>query len=142
VLWSAVGIGLVIALFVRKDIEMNVTPVRSPQYVTLSDGSIRDTYDLRLRNKHGEARWFTVSATSDAMFLLQLEGTNELRVLVPANETKEQRLYLIAPKDTLGAEEAHTHVRLWIEDEGTQAAPKTDRVHKDTTFVGAGKKED
>ena len=55
----AVGIGLVVALFLRTDIEMNVTPVRNPPFVTLSDGSIRDTYDLRLRNKHGEDRWFT-----------------------------------------------------------------------------------
>ena len=76
------------------------------------------------------------------MFLLQLEGTNELRVLVPANETKEQRLYLIAPKDTLGAIAERTPVRLWIEDDGSVTAPKTDRVSKDTTFVGTGKKED
>ena len=139
-LWAAVGVGLVIALFIRKDIEMNVTPVRSPQYVTLADGSIRDTYDLRLRNKHGEDRWFTLSATSDSTFLLQLEGTDALKVLVPANETKEQRLYLIAPKDSLAAQEERTPVRLWIEDEGTVTAPKTDRVSKDTTFVGVGMK--
>jgi len=138
VLWSAVGIGLVVALFVRKDIEMNVTPVRSPLFVTLADGSIRDTYDLRLRNKHGEDRWFTLSATSDATLLLQLEGTDGTKVLVPANETLEQRLYLIAPKDSLGAASDRTPVRLWIEDMGSVNEPKTDRVSKDTTFVGAG----
>ena len=138
VLWSAVGIGLVIALFVRKEIAMNVTPVRSPVYVTLADGSIRDTYDLRLRNKHGEDRWFTLSATSDATFLLQLEGTDALKVLVPANETLEQRLYLIAPKGSGGAVAARTPVRLWIEDLGSADAPRTDRVSKDTTFAGVG----
>jgi cytochrome c oxidase accessory protein FixG len=137
-LWSAVGIGLVVALFIRTDIDANVTPVRSPLYVTLADGSIRNTYDLRLRNKHGEDRWFTLSATSDATLLMQLEGTDEMRVLVPANQTQEQRLYLIAPKGTLGAQADRTPVRLWIEDEGTADSPKTDRVSKDTSFVGAG----
>ena len=140
-LWSAVGIGLVVALFVRKDIEMNVTPVRSPLFVTLADGSIRDTYDLRLRNKHGEDRWFTLSATSDATLLLQLEGAEGTKVLVPANETLEQHLYLIAPKGSLGAASERTPVRLWIVDLGSVDEPKTDRVSKDTTFVGAGVKK-
>ncbi len=53
-LWSAVGIGLVVALFMRSDIDVNVTPVRNPTFVTLSDGSIRNTYDVRLLNKLGE----------------------------------------------------------------------------------------
>ena len=56
VLWAGVGIALVVALFLRIDIDMNVTPVRNPTFVTLSDGSIRNTYDLRLRNKQGEDR--------------------------------------------------------------------------------------
>jgi cytochrome c oxidase accessory protein FixG len=139
VLWSGIGVALVIALFVRKDIEMNVTPVRSPLYVTLADGSIRDTYDVRLRNKHGEDRWFVISATSpDSTFVMQLEGTDDLKVKVPANQTLDQRLYLIAPKDSAAAKADRTPVRLWIEDQGTIEEPKTDRVYKDTTFVGAG----
>ena len=36
-----------------RDIDVSVTPVRNPTFVTLSDGTIRNTYDLRLRNKHG-----------------------------------------------------------------------------------------
>ena len=135
-LWVAVGVGLVIALFIRKDIEMNVTPVRSPQYVTLADGSIRDTYDLRLRNKHGEDRWFTFSANSDATFVLSLEGAEGLRVLVPANETKEQRLYVTAAKDSLGAEQNRTPIRLWISDEDGIEVPRAERVYHDTIFNG------
>ncbi|MGB0903247.1 FixG Ig-like domain-containing protein, partial [Halocynthiibacter sp.] len=55
-LWALVGVGLVVALFMRADIEMSVAPVRNPTFVTLSDGSIRNTYDVRLLNKHGEDR--------------------------------------------------------------------------------------
>ncbi len=140
VLWSGIGVALIVALFIRKDIEMNVTPVRSPLYVTLADGSIRDAYDLRLRNKHSEDRWFMISATSpESTFVLQLEGTNDLKVKVPANETLEQRLFLIAPRDSAAAKAERTPVRLWIEDQGTAEQPKTDRVSKDTTFAGTGK---
>lgn len=137
-LWAAVGVGLVVALFLRSDIEINVTPVRNPQFVTLSDGSIRNTYDLRLRNKHGEDRWFTFSATSDATFFLSLEGQKELKVLVPANETKTQRLFVTAPANSLGALANRTDIRFWVEDLGTEDMPSTDRVHYDTTFNGKG----
>ena len=49
----------------RTDIDVNVTPVRNPQYVTLSDGSIRNTYDLRLRNKSGQDETYRVTLTSE-----------------------------------------------------------------------------
>ena len=93
---------LVVALFLRASIDVSVTPVRNPMFVTLSDGSIRNTYELRLRNKHGEDRWFTFAATSDAGFVLTLDGAPGLKVLVPANMTKTQRLFVTAPAHSLG----------------------------------------
>ena len=48
---AAVGVGLIVALFLRSPIDVNVTPVRNPTFVTLSDGTIRNAYDVRLRNK-------------------------------------------------------------------------------------------
>lgn len=131
VLWSGVGVALVVALFLRTEIDVNVTPVRNPTFVTLSDGSIRNTYDLRLRNKHGEDRYFHVSLTSDQVLRIDLEGTEELRVLVPANETLEQRVYVVAAPGSTAATTDRTDLRLWIEDMGG-----TDRVHKDTVFNG------
>jgi polyferredoxin len=62
-LWALVGFGLVFALFIRPEIDMTVAPVRNPTFVTLSDGSIRNTYDVRLLNKHGEDRPFRMSVT-------------------------------------------------------------------------------
>jgi cytochrome c oxidase accessory protein FixG len=139
VLWAGVGVAMVVALFLRAEIDVNVTPMRNPQYVTLSDGSIRNDYDLRLRNKHGEDRWFAVSATSESdVFFLSLEGQEMLKVLVPANQTMNQRLYVTAPADTAPTHAAQTPIRLWIEDLGTEATPGTDRVHHDTVFTGKG----
>ena len=137
-LWAGVGVLLVVALFLRTEIDVNVTPVRNPQYVVLSDGAIRNAYDLRLRNKHGEDRWFTLSATSDAAFALTLQGLTGLRVLVPANQTMTQRLYVTAPAGSPAATQERTDLRLWIADQGTAATPGTDRVHHDTIFNGQG----
>jgi len=138
VLWSAVGVMLVVALFMRHNLDVSVTPVRNPTFVVLSDGAIRNTYNLRLRNKHGEDRWFNFSANSPATLVLSLEGADGLRVLVPANETKDQRLYITAAPDSLGAATDHTPVRLWISDVDGFEVPRAERVYHDTVFNGQG----
>ena len=131
VLWAGVGIGLVVALFLRTEIDVNVTPVRNPTYVTLSDGAIRNTYDLRLLNKHGDDRYFHISLVSDAPLRISLEGTQELRVLVPANQTLEQRVYVVAAPGSPAATADRSSLRFWIEDTAS-----AERVSKDTIFNG------
>ncbi len=130
-LWSVVGIALVVALFLRSDIDMTVAPVRNPTFVTLSDGSIRNTYDVRLRNKHGEDRLFHISLTSEAVLMVALEGTDELGVVVPADATKLQRVYITAPAGSAAASQARTDLRLWVEDMEAQ-----ERTYTDTVFNG------
>ena len=98
-LWAAIGVGLVVALFLRSPFDLNVSPVRSPVFVTLSDGSIRNTYELRMRNKQHDAREFRIGADGqDAETLaVTLEGIDGQVVTVPADETLTQRVYLTAP---------------------------------------------
>ena len=67
---------MLFALFIRSDIDLTVAPVRNPTFVTLSDGTIRNTYDVRLRNKHGEDRLFKLSLTGDPAMRMVIEGTN------------------------------------------------------------------
>ena len=135
-LWAGIGIGLIVALFLRSNIDVSVSPIRNPPFVVLSDGSIRNTFDMRLRNKHGEDRWFTFSATSGGDVTLALEGTEDLKVLVKANETREQRLFVTAKAGTVAASAHHLPLRLWISDVEGAEAPKAERVYKDTVFNG------
>jgi cytochrome c oxidase accessory protein FixG len=131
VLWAGVGIGLVVALFLRSPIDVSVTPVRNPTFVTLSDGSIRNAYDLRLRNMQGQDAQFTVTVTSEARVAIALEGSETLTVTVPANETMQQRVYLTAAPDSEAAREDRSEVRIWVEELGTP-----NRIHQDTVFNG------
>ena len=132
-LWSLIGIGLVVALFMRSEIDMTVAPIRNPVYVTLSDGSIRNAYDVRLRNRHGEDRPFRISVKGDPALRVQLEGTPYAAVSVPADTTKLQRVYVVAPPNSTPAEAERTEIRFWVEDNTTGA-----RAYKDSTFHGAG----
>nr|WP_272490645.1 cytochrome c oxidase accessory protein CcoG [Mesobacterium pallidum] len=130
-LWSIVGLGLVFALFIRSDIDLTVAPVRNPTYVTLADGSIRNTYDVRLRNMHGEDREFRVTLSGDLSLRVELEGTPYGSVTVPADTMKLQRVYVVAPPDSDAAASERTEFRFWAEDLNSG-----DRASKDTVFNG------
>lgn len=131
VLWAGVGIGLVVALFLRSPIDISVTPQRNPLYVTLKDGTIRNTYDLRLRNKSGQDETYLITVTSEEHFILHLEGAADTQVTVPANETLQQRVYIEAAPDSEAATEDKTRLRLWVSRAGG-----TERVSHDTVFNG------
>jgi len=133
-LWSLVGIGLLVALLIRPEIDMTVSPIRNPTYVTLSDGTIRNTYDVRLRNKHGDDRPFDISVDAETGLTLSLEGLDADSVVVNANETLLQRVYITAPKGSAAATSDRTEFRLWVEDKiGDEL------VHTDTVFNGREK---
>ncbi|MFP4303668.1 cytochrome c oxidase accessory protein CcoG [Rhodosalinus sp.] len=130
-LWALVGLGLIFALFIRPEIEMTVAPVRNPINVVLSDGSVRNTYDVRLLNKHGEDRPFRISLTGHPELNVQLEGRPETTVTVPANQTYLQRVYVVAPPASDPADAERTEFRLWVED-----LTDAERAHTDTIFFG------
>ena len=132
-LWSGIGVALVVALFMRSPIDINVSPVRNPTFVTLSDGSIRNTYDVRLRNKAGTPQEFMISLTSADRFLISIEGSDRTQVTVPANETLTQRVYVTAAAGSAPAAAHRTDLRLWVTDMETN-----DRVYHDTVFNGKG----
>ena len=132
-LWSLVGLGLLFALFIRSDIELTVAPIRNPTFVTLSDGSIRNTYDIRMRNKNVDARQFRLTVKGHPTFRIQLEGTPYGSVEVPANTSQLQRVYVISPPDSAPSQDEATPLRFWVED-----LSNGDRAHRDSTFNGRG----
>ncbi|MGV6849553.1 MAG: cytochrome c oxidase accessory protein CcoG [Marinibacterium sp.] len=135
ILWSAVGVGLLWALFIRSDIDMNVSPIRNPQYITLSDGSIRNAYDVRLRNMYPESREFRLSLPDQPELTVSIEGSDGNLISVPADETANPRVYVIAPKDSAVAKADRTDIRFWVDDTASD-----ERIHVDTVFNGKGAK--
>jgi cytochrome c oxidase accessory protein FixG len=132
-LWSGVGIALVVALFIRSDIDANVTPVRNPTFVTLSDGSIRNTYDIRVRNKSLEERTFRFSVQTSAPMRIELEGTPEVRVTVAPDQMLQQRVYLIAPPGSPAAIADRTELEFWFE-----VVNESSRAKATAVFNGKG----
>ncbi|PHQ86911.1 MAG: cytochrome c oxidase accessory protein CcoG [Thalassobium sp.] len=134
-LWALVGVGLIIALLMRSSIDMTVAPVRNPQFVTLSDGSIRNAYDIRLRNMYGDNRAFEITATSEADLQVEIEGeeAGDTTVTVPVDETRLVRVYVMADRDAPAAAAERTDLRFWVQD-----LESGDQSFQDTIFNGKG----
>ncbi|MCL4146224.1 UNVERIFIED_CONTAM: hypothetical protein GTU68_015767 [Idotea baltica] len=134
-LWAGVGIALIVALFIRSDIEMTVAAVRNPTYVTLSDGTIRNVYEIRLRNKHGEERPFRLSLRSDEILRVEVQGQGrgDRIIDVPADSTHLVRVFVTARPQDPASSADRTPFRFWIEDTINQ-----ERAYGDTHFNGTG----
>ncbi|MEI9413978.1 cytochrome c oxidase accessory protein CcoG [Mesorhizobium sp. Cs1321R2N1] len=59
--WSAIGLVLISSLLTRERLEMNVLHDRNPQFVTLSNGSIRNGYTVKLLNMIPQPRTVVLS---------------------------------------------------------------------------------
>lgn len=133
VLWAVVGLGLLVALFIRPDIELSVTAIRNPRFVVLSDGTVRNTYELRLKNKHGEARPFEISLSGIEGVGLAIQGVDGGIVDVPADSQLLVRFYINAERNSEAALEERTDLQIWIEDQ-----INGDRASETAYFSGRG----
>ncbi|WP_395516063.1 cytochrome c oxidase accessory protein CcoG [Pseudorhizobium flavum] len=84
--WTAVGIGLLVALLSRDRLEVNVIHDRNPQYVLESDGSIRNGYTIRLLNMIPEPR----------TILLSLEGMPEATMKINGLTSDDNRQFAVS----------------------------------------------
>lgn len=93
--WSLVGIGLLTALLMRDRLELNVLHDRNPQFVKLSDGSIRNGYTIKLLNMMQEPRTITLSIEGlpgGSMTVDGVEGASGRSVHIPVEPDKLRAL--------------------------------------------------
>ncbi|MCH2459198.1 MAG: cytochrome c oxidase accessory protein CcoG, partial [Henriciella sp.] len=105
----------------RGTFEVNVLKDRSPPYVRLSNGDIRNGYTLKLVNKSGEAREMSLEANGiDGLELevIGLEATEAGRMLLPvaAHGVDRYRIFVTVPKETAGGRD---HFTLLLQDTAT-----------------------
>ncbi len=131
--WSLMGLGLLAALFLRPDIEFSISPVRNPLFVELSDGSIRNSYEIRIKNRHGSDTKFSIGMEADEPLSVRLEGSDELSTFVDADQTALRRVYVTAPAGSAAATGGKINIRLRVEDASNAAS-----AQKTTTFHGKG----
>ncbi|MGE8133569.1 cytochrome c oxidase accessory protein CcoG [Novosphingobium subterraneum] len=102
--WSAIGAAMLFALGQRARLDISVAKDRNPEFVTLSDGTIRNAYTIKLRNMEERPRTFRVALEGlegAAMFTDEMDAAaakRDLTFRVPADTTQRLRIYVVAQR--------------------------------------------
>ncbi len=121
-LWSFIGIAMLVTLTMRDRLDINVLLERNPLFVTLSDGSIRNTYTVKLLNMQPELKTFSVELEGLPEATMWFQGGEEQRgtsfeAAVQPDRVRELRVFVVKPEAT-GTE----NFRFVLTDEGSGAA--------------------
>ncbi|MGX7953507.1 cytochrome c oxidase accessory protein CcoG [Tsuneonella sp. HG249] len=105
-IWGAIGAGLLFALGTRSHLDISVAADRNPPFMLMSDGSLRNSYTVKLRNMQSRPRTMriTIGGLSGGLMWTDTMNSSEagraFDVMVPADETKPVRVYVVAPEGT------------------------------------------
>jgi len=105
-IYAAIGLGLLSALLLRSPLDVNVLHDRNPQFVQLSDGSIRNGYQIKILNMRTKPRSFRIALDGLAGATLKLEGSDlgqgtNGTLDVKANQLRNVRAFVTLPKDAI-----------------------------------------
>lgn len=103
---ALVGGAMVYQLATRAFLGMNLIHDRTPLFVTLRDGSIRNTYTVRLINKRTESRQIALTIDGPTSVGMDVQGatpTSDWRpiVSVDPDTTREIRVLVTIPRSSL-----------------------------------------
>ncbi len=87
--WSAIGVAMIVALLSRERLELNILRDRNPTFVTLSDGSIRNGYTVKILNMMPEPR----------LIQLTLDGLSGAKMIVPDMAENPEGSALMIPAE-------------------------------------------
>jgi cytochrome c oxidase accessory protein FixG len=102
-IWAGIGLAMLFALGARSRIDIAANADRNPQYVRLSDGSIRNAYLIKLRNMESRPRAMTIALDGLPGATMWREGASRstaarsIIVQVPADQVQKERIYVVAP---------------------------------------------
>jgi cytochrome c oxidase accessory protein FixG len=106
---AAVGAVMVFALGSRATVELHVLHDRSPLFVTLSDGSIRNGYAVKVLNKLRQERTFALGVEGIGPAVLSLAGAGEdgdgsVGVTAAPDGVTTVQLYVRVPAEAVAGE--------------------------------------
>ncbi|MEM8626960.1 MAG: cytochrome c oxidase accessory protein CcoG, partial [Pseudomonadota bacterium] len=110
VIWGAIGLALLTALLIRDRLDVNVLRDRNPVYVVLSNGDVRNGYEIKVLNMMPRLRSFTLGIDGLPGGFMTLAGSNgpptkQLALAVAADRLRSVRVYVRVPRANLTAKQ-------------------------------------
>jgi cytochrome c oxidase accessory protein FixG len=100
--WAAVGLAMLVSLETRTHLDVSVTQTRNPLWVRLSDGAIRNTYEIKIRNMESRPREVEIAISGQPGVLWDEVGSREtaghaLRLRVDPDQVARRQVFVAAP---------------------------------------------
>jgi polyferredoxin len=127
---------MVFSLATRSRLEVNVLHDRSPMFVKLSDGSIRNGYTFKILNMEREAKTYTlatdgIEGATMAVIGHQTESLPSVQLPVKPDDVAPFRVFVTVPRDNLDGKA--TDLEFVLTDNKTGQV-----VEHATVFAGPG----
>ena len=133
VILTVVGGLIVYGQLTRSLLELHVLHERSPLFVMLSDGHVRNNYTIKILNKSHNDREYRLEIKGLSGAMLEVVGADKMdaaHLPVFANSVGEYRAMVIQSPDALPT--ARQNMQFIITDNATQ-----DQVNHDSIFISA-----
>lgn len=133
--WCAVGLFMLATLDARTRLDLSVLQTRNPLWVRLSDGTIRNGYQIKIRNL--EARPRTVELSIDGIGVLWREegdratASRKVRVTLEADKVAKTRFFVAAP--AAGPQRQDLRFTVRALDQGAESASATSYFERPET---------
>ncbi len=105
-LFLAVGLIMLVGLAGRASLDLNVLRDRSPPYVRLSEGGVRNGYTVKVINRTNETRRYQLTVEGPAGLAVKATGLGQGETLdafmVESDRVRPIRVYLTLEKGALG----------------------------------------
>ena len=108
VIYGGIGLALLTILAMRQTLDVNIIHDRNPLFVKLSDGAIRNGYQVKILNMRGEARQFWIETVGLKGAVMKPAGsqnkpTESLLAEVSADKLRAIKLFVTVPSSELKA---------------------------------------
>ncbi|MFA7440916.1 MAG: 4Fe-4S dicluster domain-containing protein [Sphingomonadaceae bacterium] len=103
--WAAIGLGMLFMVGTRNPIGVSVSQTRNPTWVQLSDGGVRNNYEVKIRNMQNRPREMELGISGVDGAVMWDEhgsrdrGSSSVHLTVPPDQVAKTRVFVAAPGD-------------------------------------------
>lgn len=107
-IYAGIGLAMLTVLVMRDRLDVNVGHDRNPLFVKLSDGAIRNGYELKIRNMKAQPRRFRVTVKGLGLVTTRLAGEDEPQgetfwLNVAPDKTRAVHVFIQVPAERIAA---------------------------------------
>jgi cytochrome c oxidase accessory protein FixG len=123
---------MIMSLIYKPQIETSIFQERNPLFITLSDGSIRNVYNLKIINKNHENKRFSLAISQPIFAEIKISNHDEKNLTIPAETALDLKVFVTIPSQKINEiSEDQLLIAMLLEDLDTKKIEKIS-----TIFIG------